>query len=99
MFDDRGGEVPTPAKRAAKATPVPVPPAPASGELWVQVFSVSSEKEAQSAKQRLTKHGHHVSVSPAAGPKGTVYRVRVGPFTTVPEPRPAELSAPPGASG
>ncbi|HEY6929728.1 MAG TPA: SPOR domain-containing protein [Thermoanaerobaculia bacterium] len=82
MFDDRGGEEPTPAKRAAKATPVAVPPAPAAGELWVQVFSVSSEKEARSAKQRLMKHGHHVSVSPAAGPKGTVYRVRVGPFPT-----------------
>jgi DedD protein len=82
MFDDRGGEEPTPVKRAAKTTPVPVPSVSASGELWVQVFSVSSEKEARSAKQRLAKRGHHVSVSPAAGPKGTVYRVRVGPFAT-----------------
>ena len=82
MFDDRGGEEPTPVKRAAKTTPVPVPSVSTPGELWVQVLSVSSEKEARSAKQRLTKSGHRVSVSPAAGPKGTVYRVRVGPFAT-----------------
>jgi DedD protein len=83
MFDDRGGEEPTPVKRAAaKTTPVPVPSVSAAGDLWVQVFSVSSEKEARSAKQRLAKRGHHVSVSPASGPKGTVYRVRVGPFAT-----------------
>jgi len=83
MFDDRGGVEPTPVKRAAaKTTPGPVPSVSASGELWVQVFSVSSEKEARSAKQRLAKRGHRVSVSPAAGPKGTVYRVRVGPFAT-----------------
>lgn len=82
MFEDRGGEEPTPVKRAAKTTPVPVPSVSASGEIWVQVFSVSSEKEARSAKQRLTKRGNHVSVSPASGPKGTVYRVRVGPFAT-----------------
>ena len=82
MFDDRGSEEPTPVKRAAKTTPVPVPSMSAPGELWVQVLSVSSEKEARAAKQRLTKRGHRVSVSPAAGPKGTVYRVRVGPFAT-----------------
>jgi len=82
MFDDRGGEEPTPVKKAAaKATPAPPAPVSASAELWVQVFSVSSEKEAKAAKQRLSKRGHHVSVSPAPGPKGTVYRVRVGPFT------------------
>jgi DedD protein len=69
-------------KRASKAGPVVSPVPPASGELWVQVFSVSSEKEAKSVKQRLAKRGHRVAVSPAPGPKGTVYRVRVGPFAT-----------------
>jgi DedD protein len=78
LFEDRGGAAPTPAPRAAKATSVPA--AAPSGEFWVQVVSVSSEKEARAVSQRLSRRGHHVSVSAAVGPKGTVYRVRAGPF-------------------
>jgi DedD protein len=78
LFEDRGEVAPTAPPRAAKATPVPA--AAPSGEFWVQVVSVSSEKEARAVSQRLSRRGHHVSVSPAPGPKGTVYRVRAGPF-------------------
>ena len=81
LFEDRGGVEPTPVKRAAvKATPPPPVGAPAAGELWVQVVSVSSAKEAKTASERLKRRGHSAAVSPAPGPRGMVYRVRVGPF-------------------
>ena len=79
LFEDRGGVEPTPVKRAALKATTP-PPVPAAGELWVQVVSVSSAKEANAASERLKRRGHSAAVSPAPGPRGMVYRVRVGPF-------------------
>lgn len=78
LFEDSGGPEPTPARRAGK--PAAAVTAPPSGEFWVQVASVRSEKEAKAVRERLSRRGHHVSVSPASGPKGTLFRVRVGPF-------------------
>ena len=78
LFEDRAGEEPTPPKRITPPTAAPSP-AP-GGEFWVQLLALSSEKEAKAAKERISRHGHHVVVSQAPGPKGTVYRVRVGPF-------------------
>jgi DedD protein len=78
LFEDRGGEEPTPAQRITPPTVVPSP-AP-GGDFWVQVLALSSEKEAKAAKERISRHGHHVVISQAPGPRGTVYRVRVGPF-------------------
>lgn len=49
---------------------------------WVQVVSLSSEREAEAKKTRLSARGYKGAVSPASGPRGTVYRVRVGPFAT-----------------
>jgi DedD protein len=80
LFEDSGGPEPTPARRGAK--PAAAVTAPPSGEFWVQVASVRSEKEAKAVRERLSRRGHHVSVSPASGPKGTLFRVRVGPFSS-----------------
>jgi DedD protein len=79
LFEDRGGAEPTPRRTArptAAATPLP------AAEFFVQVFSLSSEKEAKASSERLSKRGHKAVISPAPGPRGTIYRVRVGPFHT-----------------
>src|SRR5262249_37319644 len=79
LFEDRSGEEPTP-KRTARPTAVATP-LPA-GEFFVQVLSLSSEKAARAASERLSKRGHKATITPAPGPKGTLSRVRVGPFHT-----------------
>jgi sporulation related protein len=76
LFEDRGeGErtVPT------------APPAPAAsgttGGFWVQVVSLSSESEARARTARLVRRGYPAVVVPGpASGRGSVYRVRVGPF-------------------
>lgn len=72
LFEDRSGEEPTPAVAARSAG--------AAGKFWVQVMSVSSEREARLQSRKLFSRGYHVTVEPASGPKGTVFRVRVGPY-------------------
>jgi len=70
--------------RAEGERPQAVPPSggpPAAG-FWVQVVSLSSEREATVRSSRLSARGYKAAVSPASGPRGTVYRVRVGPFVT-----------------
>lgn len=52
----------------------------ASG-FWVQVVSLSSEREARARTARLTARGYPAVVVPGQGAgQRTVYRVRVGPF-------------------
>ncbi|HEY6066371.1 MAG TPA: SPOR domain-containing protein [Thermoanaerobaculia bacterium] len=65
------GRVPTVARREAL-----------SGGFRVQVLSVSSRADAEAEAARLTKQGLPARVEPGAGPRGTVYRVRVGPYAS-----------------
>jgi cell division septation protein DedD len=73
---------PAPAARPAAAAPKVRGPAPASGRIWVQAASLQSREEANALTSRLSKHGFHVVILAASGPKGKVYRVRVGPYRT-----------------
>ena len=85
---------PTRANRAETPASVPASPSAArpagAGAFWVQALSAPTEKEARGRRDRLAAHGFPSVVSPGAGPKGKVYRVRVGPYATREE---AEKSA------
>jgi len=74
VFQDGEGAAPAAAREHA------APPASASGGFRVQVLSVSSRKEADSEAARLSRRGYPALVEPGTGPRGPVYRVRVGPF-------------------
>jgi cell division septation protein DedD len=89
FFEDRGETPVVPAQRtpAPRATQ-PRPAVPAStvstasaGDFWVQVLSLSSEREARARRDKLIHRGYRARVELAQGPKGTVYRVRVGPYS------------------
>lgn len=74
LFEDRAeGETPQTASPSGS---------PHAAGFWVQVVSLSSEREAQVRSSRLSSRGYKATVSPASGPRGTLYRVRVGPFVT-----------------
>jgi len=88
-----GAPVSAPAAAAAKAAPparpasapaavASPPPHGATGKVWIQAASLSSADEAHALGARLSKHGFHAVVQSGAGPKGKVYRVRVGPYRT-----------------
>jgi DedD protein len=79
VFEDGEAGAPPPPRAAVAATPRPRPPA---GGFRVQVLSVSSRADAEGEAARLTRSGLPASVEPGTGPRGTVYRVRVGPFST-----------------
>ena len=79
VFEDGEAGAPPPPRVAASATPRP---RPAPGGFRVQVLSVSSKSDADGEAARLTRSGLPATVEPGTGPRGTVYRVRVGPFTT-----------------
>jgi len=88
VFEDGEGEgtrparpTPRPAPAAATASE-PVVKAPAAGGFRVQVISVSSRSEAEEEAKRLSRRGFSARVEPGAGPRGAIYRVRVGPFAT-----------------
>ncbi len=88
LFEDRPSSEPTRAPAsakpaAAKAAPTKAPsrPAEASG-FWVQVDSLSSKEQAESKRRGLASAGFKATVVPGSGPKGAVYRVRVGPYAT-----------------
>src|SRR5438093_11873904 len=75
VFEDGEGARP-------RGRPVPTragtPRQASSGGFRVQVLSVSSRADAEAEAARLTKQGLPARVEPSAGPRGTVYRVRVG---------------------
>jgi cell division septation protein DedD len=70
------------------APPKPSKPATASrsgaaapgDRVWVQAASLSSRDEANALGARLSKRGFHAVVLAGSGPKGKIYRVRVGPY-------------------
>lgn len=84
-FEDRGADEPAPVPTAKHASAPAAPTAgPASGT-WIQVASLGSRSEAEALAGRLTRHGFKAQAAPAQGPKGTVFRVRVGPYRSEPE--------------
>jgi len=66
--------------KAAKAAPAPRAAAAPAGRVWVQAASLSSRDDAYALGARLSKHGFHAVVLDGSGPKGRVFRVRVGPY-------------------
>jgi DedD protein len=83
LFDDRPSAEPTPGPAATKVAPTRAPArsVEASG-FWVQVDSLSSKDQAESRRRSLAGAGLKAAVVPGSGPKGAVYRVRVGPYAT-----------------
>jgi cell division septation protein DedD len=80
VFEDgEGGTAPRPAAPARAATPRRETP---PGGFRVQVLSVSSRADAEAEAARLSRQGLPARVEPGTGPRGTVYRVRVGPYAT-----------------
>lgn len=78
LFQDRAEAEPTPSLGPRIAEPATAAPT----EFWVQVMSVSSEREAKSRSRKLILRRYPATVEPAAGPKGTLFRVRVGPYAS-----------------
>ena len=67
--------------KAAKPAAAPRAAAAAGADrVWVQAASLSSREEANALGARLSRHGFHAVVLPGTGPKGKLYRVRVGPY-------------------
>ena len=65
----------------AAASPASAPPAPAS--IWLQAGAFSGSSEADDLKARLALMGYEASIQTVDSPdKGTVYRVRLGPYTS-----------------
>ena len=81
VFEDGEGTAPVRhSPRAPAASAAPLPGTTATGAFRVQVISVSSRAEAEAEAKRLSRRGFSARVEPGSGPKGTIYRVRVGPF-------------------
>jgi cell division protein FtsN len=79
-FEDRESE-PTAAPSPVRRPPSPTTPVPAPSGFWVQAASLASRGEADALAARLSRHGYHAQVVAAQGPKGKVFRVRVGPYS------------------
>jgi len=82
----------TPGKAAAPAATAPAPSPPteatrqpvktASGGFSVQLAAFSDDKGANALVNRLKKAGHSAYTETYSSSRGTVWRVRVGPFGT-----------------
>ncbi len=70
-------------------TPRPLPPAKAKAAWWLQVAALKNEDEAQALKTRLGQLRLSVVVQRYTAGQDTLYRVRIGPFATEDEARPA----------
>jgi len=67
---------------APAAMPAPAPHEAASGEFSVQLAAFSDDKGANSLANKLKKAGYPAYTEPLATSRGTLWRVRVGPFTS-----------------
>jgi cell division protein FtsN len=77
---------PPPATAAAgKPGSSPASPKPHSGEVyWLQAGAFTEEREADNLKARIALTGLEAAVRPVATPdKGTLYRVRLGPYQSL----------------
>jgi cell division septation protein DedD len=70
----------SPGKAPPPAPARPAAGAASSGKYWVQVASLTSREEAGALSGRLSRRGFPSQLLTAMGPKGKVYRVRVGPY-------------------
>lgn len=52
-----------------------------SGKAYIQFAALSSEAKAQNLQQALVAHGVNATVTPIQTAKGTLYRLRAGPFS------------------
>jgi len=86
VFEDGEGAHsahPVPAATRAPGAATAAKPEPATpGGFRVQVVSVSSRAEADAEASRLSRRGFPARVEPGRGSKGTIYRVRIGPFSS-----------------
>lgn len=71
-----------PAKAPAKpADPEPSPSAEPRGRLWLQVGAYANKQDAENQRARFAMLGYEARIESADVPdKGTVHRVRVGPY-------------------
>ncbi len=70
----------------ARPTPTPVPTSQAKApvdapEWWVQVGSFSQIENARRVERQLQQLGQKTMITPVASSKGTLYRVRAGPYS------------------
>jgi len=66
---------------AAKADTEPAPSAEARGRLWLQVGAYVNRQDAENQRARFAVLGYEAQIQSADIPdKGTVHRVRVGPY-------------------
>lgn len=86
LFEDRASSEPTrpPAPVVKPATAQGKPPAKAAepAGFWVQVDSLSSKEQAEARRRGLAAAGFKAAVVPGSGPRGPIFRVRVGPYAT-----------------
>jgi DedD protein len=88
LFSDRTSSEPTQAPAssakagAARAAARPTPRPTEAAGFWVQVDSLSSKDQAESRRKGLAAAGFKATIVPGSGPKGPVYRIRTGPYTT-----------------
>ena len=68
-------------KPASKAETEPAPSAEPRGRLWLQVGAYVNKQDAESQRARFAVLGYEAQIQSADIPdKGTVHRVRVGPY-------------------
>jgi hypothetical protein len=73
----------TPAPATAKAAPpAATKPAPATGKLFVQVYSSNNGQRAREIAANLRKAGFPVALNESPKGSGKNFRVRVGPYET-----------------
>ena len=67
--------------RAATSRPSPSPSAEPRGRLWLQVGAYANKQDAENQRARFAMLGYEAKIESADVPdKGTVHRVRVGPY-------------------
>jgi cell division protein FtsN len=72
---------PAPKAEVAKADVEPAPSAEPRGRLWLQVGAYVNKQDAESQRARFAVLGYEAQIQSADIPdKGTVHRVRVGPY-------------------
>jgi cell division protein FtsN len=78
-------KAPPPTAATPKPGASPATPKPHSGEMyWLQAGAFSDEKEADALRAKIAFTGLEASVRPVAIPdKGTLYRVRLGPYQSI----------------
>src|SRR5262249_25815131 len=62
----------------------PATPKPHSGETyWLQAGAFTDEKDAENLKAKIAFTGLEATVRPGTTDKGTLYRVRLGPYQSL----------------